>query len=268
MSERTLFPEWRDQTRHVRYPFTDGATLTTTGGKVLPADVFVDASFYVPGAGAGLFLSRVDVTHEAVTLTVGDPSERALATGTFPLADVPDAVAFADAAGRAAGLLVSEQGRPAVLGSWGVGTHEFRPGATPFVPAVCVPTPAAGLAGVRLPTGEVLTGDVWLVGGAGVVLTPVDVGTAGGVRAGVRVDVVGDPLFRRRLCSPGALFATPKFVTTVRVVAPNQSFDCRPGDGGEFPLTVAADRTPDTVLRVTPTAAGVRIGVVGASPVG
>jgi streptogramin lyase len=79
----------------------------------------------------------------------------------------------------------------------------------------------------------------------------------------LRVDVVGDPLFRRRLCVPHDLFETPAPVRALRVVAGDASFDVAPDPRGHVFLTGNDDAAADSVLRVVTTPEGVVIEGVG-----
>lgn len=264
MPERVLYQEWRHANDATKYPFSDRATLTNAAGKVIPEGLFLDAALYPVGAAAGLFLSQVDITHSEATIWVGLTSNRLMASGTFSLLDNDGKITLTDANGRPAGLLVSEAQRLAVLASWGVGSHEFTRIQTEFAATVHFPVPAKGVSGIRIgATGPILTGDVWIVGSNGVVLRP-DTGNEG--ERIMRLDVVGDPLFRRRLCDPEALFQTPRFITRVRVVGANQSFECTPDELGNIQLAVANGLATDTVLRLTPVREGIRIGAVGSPP--
>ena len=267
--DRVLFPAWRRENEPTKYPFSPRARLTNAAGLVLTEGTFLDASLFPVGAAGPLYLSKAVVTHEAAVLSVGDAADPARCTGTVrlvnPAADVP----LADAVGRPAGLLVSEPARLTVIQSWGVGTHEFTPDDTEFCATCCVPTPEVGLRGVLLESGELLTGDVWLLGSDGVVLRGEDVTVPGpcGTQVPVtvvRVDVVGDPLFRRRLCQPGDLFATPNPVRAVRVVGPDGAeFEVTPDERGNLQLAGNNALAADTVLRLVPTPAGLTVELVG-----
>jgi len=112
-------------------------------------------------------------------------------------------------------------------------------------------------------------GDVWLVGDDGVVFSVSDkvVPVPGTCQTQdirqIRIDVVGDPLFRRRLCQPNNLFQTPKFLQQLRVIGPNMDFVVPPDADGNVIVTVANDLAADTVLRITSVADGIEIGAVG-----
>lgn len=269
MSERVIFPEWRKQNEPTKYPFSDRVTLTNDNNRLITEGTFLDAALYPIGAGTGFYLSQAVITFQKVTLSLGVPSRPALASGEFSLLDPPDQVAFFDTYGRPAGVLVSEGRRLGLFQSWGVGTHEFLPEETEFAASCVFPTPEVGVRGVRLETGELFVGDVWLVGDDGVVFRVEDMqvpvpGTCQTrtLRA-IRVDVVGDPLFRRRLCQPNNLFETPRFLSQIRVVGPNMEFTCSPDAAGNINLTTVNDLAADTVLRINNTAAGVEISAVG-----
>ena len=255
---RILFPEWPNETIGTKYPFASRATLTNGTVQLLEGTI-LDAVFYVIGAQERLRLSKVIVTHADVTLYLGDQNNDALASGVFGLPSPPDTVTFADAFGRPAGFLVSDSQRLGLFPSWGVGTHEFEADATEFAATVCIPTPEQGVRGLQLPDGSLLTGDVWLIGDAGVVL---QVATVNGQHV-VKVNVVGDPLYKRRLCGDPSLFTTPKFIRSVTFTDANQSVRVLPDSNGNINLTVNNALSHDTVLRVHPTPDGNKIEVVG-----
>lgn len=271
MAERILTQQWRKQNEATRYPFSAAATLANAAGRVITEGTFLDAALYPVGPSAGLFLTRAVVTFQKVTLSVGTLADPAMAAGEFELVDPPDEVTFLDPYGRPAGVLVSEGRRLGLFQSWGVGTHEFTPGQTEFAASCVFPTPEVGVRGVRLETGEVFVGDVWLVGSDGVVFRVGDAELAVPGQAAtrtvrtIRLDVVGDAMFRRRLCQPNDLFETPRFLTAVRVVGPNMEFTLTPDAAGNVRLAAANDLAADTVLRIGNTPAGIEISAVGSA---
>lgn len=268
MSERVITPQWRKENEATKYPFSEAVTLTNSEGRVLLEGTFLDAALYPIGATAGLYLSSAVITFQTVTLYLSTLTQPNIASAEFPLISPPDEVVFSDAVGRPAGTLVTESRRLGVFQSWGVGTHSFFQEETEFAATCVFPTPEVGVRGILLETGELFVGDVWLVGGDGVVVRATETNEpdgAGGTRRvfQIRVDVVGDPLFRRRLCQPQSLFETPRFVNTVRIVGPNMEFTTSPDATGNLRLTSINDLAADTVLRIRSTSAGIEIGAVG-----
>ena len=73
----------------------------------------------------------------------------------------------------------------------------------------------------------------------------------------IRVDIVGDPLFRRQLCFPIDLFKPPGFVKTIN--------GCRPDAAGNFNLTVGGHINDETIMRVRKTDSGLTIEAVGST---
>lgn len=261
---RVLYPQWRQEHQATRYPFGDEATLVNDEGYVLLEGTFLDAALFPVGGVEGLYLSSVEVTFEEVILTIGDRIEKSRCSARFPLVSPPDEIVLEDAYGRPAGLLISEAPRLGLFQGWETGVHAFEPAQTRFAATVCLPTPEDGLRGILLEDGTLLTGDVWLVGDDGVVLREEEVSLAGpGAYRVVRVDVVGDPLYRRRLCEPGSLFDTPSFITGLRVEHPGGSFTCAPDGRGNLQITHGDGLVDDPALRVRTTPTGVRIEVVG-----
>jgi hypothetical protein len=268
MPERVLYPQWRKQNESTKYPFGDDATLVNDAGFAIIEGTFLDAALYPIGGGIGLYISSITVDHQSVTLVVGDLNDPSIATASFPLINPPDLVSLVDNFGRPAGVLVSESARLGIFQSWTIGTQDFSATETGFAATVCFPTPETGVRGFQLDDGSILTGDVWLVGDDGVVLReeltelPPKCGVSGSVRV-IRVDVVGDPLFRRRLCTPHSLFKTPRFIEKVRVLASNTEFICGPDLNGNLKMTVNNNLAADTVLRLRPSPNGMIIEAVG-----
>ncbi len=269
MAQRTLYPEYRAEREGTRWPFAASSTLVNSEGRVILEGAILDATLYPVGGLAGLYLTRVVIDHETATFFVGNTGNTALCSGGFALAAPPGSFALVDTLGRPAGLVVSEPDRLASFGAWGVGTHAFTRAQAEFAAGVCVPTPEVGLRGILLDDGTLMTGDVWLIGGPGVVLSspPADLpaGCGAGARA-IRIDVVGDPLFRRRLCEPQSLFDTPRFVTTLRVADANGTVvDLTPDETGAVQLFVNNSDASDTVLRIVTTEDGLRVEAAGTS---
>lgn len=268
MPERIRHPEWRKELEPTKYPFAERSTLSN-GTRFFQEGTFFDAMFYPVGGQDRLRISKVVVTHQDVTIFIGDQINAELAYGTFDLIQPPDLVEFVDMFGRPAGIIVSESQRLAVFQSWGVGTHEFNVAMTELSARVCMPTPELGVRGVQLADGSLFTGDVWMVGDDGVVLrcetveTPSTCGQPSETQQVIRVDIVGDPLFRRRLCVPASLFETPRFITSLIFQDGVQTFRCRPDDVGGIEMTVNNDLATDTVLRIRTTPEGIVIESAG-----
>lgn len=267
---RRLHPEWRDVNEPTPYPFVDNATLRNAAGKFIPEGTFLDASLYPIGAGPRLRLSRVTVSHAEVVVYLGDEVNELVAYGRFPLLNPPAELSLTDLWGRPAGVLVSTGTRLSIFQAWGIGTHNFTVDATEFVSDVCIPVPPVGLRGFVLADGSVFTGDIWLVGEDGIVLSTskqstVDAGGDCDIQEAdetiIRVDVVGDPLFRRRLCS--GLFTTPRFLRTITAVRGDKQFVCGPDEFGDFKITVGTQDAADTILRVRTTSEGLIFEAVG-----
>jgi hypothetical protein len=196
-------PEWRASLEPTKYPFNDTATLTN-GTVSIPETTFIDASFYVSDAGAGLYLTDVVVTSEEVTIYVGTIANKLAAYSTFTKTSPPDVLRFTDLNNKPAGMVVSESARLAVFSSWSIGDHVFSLEQTGFVARCCHAVPSGGLRGFLLDDGSIVSEDVWLVGDDGIVLScdegtePADCTVASVTTQAIRIDVVGDGLFRRK----------------------------------------------------------------------
>jgi hypothetical protein len=271
MVERTLHPEWRAEQETTKYPFGSNASLANDENDVILEGVFLDAILYPIGSTARVFLSQVEITHDSVELTLADPVTTLLASASFDLLDPPSRVVFTDPLGRPAGMLVSEPSRLVSFQSWTVGTHLFDIEQTEFAATVVVPTPEIGLRGIQLEDGSLFTGQIWIVGDDGVVVrsepttVPGKCGEDDVDLSVIRVDIVGDPLFRRRLCTADDLFVTPRFLKTISIDDGKQVVRCGPDENGDFKLTVNNALAEDTILRIRPSEDGLVIEAVGST---
>lgn len=245
-----LFPEFRDQHKDGWYPFADDTALVTPAGLVITPGTILDAAVYPIGGDARMRLGSVVVTATTVTFVIKNTAGVAMAFGEFQKLDPPTVVELLDTLGRPAGAMVCDPVLLATFQTWDVGTHDFGRGIAEFVASVTVPTPEIGLRGIRTEDGDLLTGDVWLVGDAGIAIREED--------GFIRIDVVGDPLFIRRLCQPFELFTTPNFIETINGIAPDEY--------GNFAITVTNSQAVDTALRIYPVdESTLRVSVVGST---
>ena len=240
--------QWRDGSRGTDYPFVDGAPLANAAGDRIPADLIDDALIHPAGGGAGAYLMSVEVS-DAVVLRIGDPTNGGTCRAVWDPADPADDLELLDAFGRPAGILVGRSEKWAALRTGLVGPKAvFRPEETPFAASVCVPVPSQGLDGILLEDGTVLTGEVWLVGENGVVLSLQD-----GV---IAVDAVGDPYHGLRECViRGEPPAIPCPVKTISRIKPDAA--------GDWKLTVGILAAADPALRIEPDGDGLLVRTVG-----
>lgn len=246
------FQEWRDQTGNIKYPFEDGVTLRANTGFALPGRMFADASIHILGAEDGIHLSKIEVTPQTTTIYVADRRERNVASVEFEPLSESELLYLTDIYGRSAGVLVAGNGQLAEFAAWDVGTHVFGLAAAPFVSSCVIPTPVAGVQGLVLDTGEILTGDAVIIGGPGVVVRkdPDQDNT-------IRVDFVGDPLHLRRACAESGLFKTPRFLKSISGYAGDEF--------GNFHIGVGDHMTDGTIMRIRPTSDGLVVEAIGST---
>lgn len=254
--------QWRDEQDASNYPFEDGATLLNDAGVTLPPGLFLDAILYPVDIGSRPRLSQLVVTNSTVTVVIGDSYTDELCSGTVDLLSIGDLIPLRDAAGRDSGVLVSDSLRLSSLQSLVNGTHEFTAEQAGFVPSVVAAAPPTGVQGLRLPDGTIITGEVWLVGGEGIIFDVADTVDGGAAATLIRAHAVGDPLFKKTACAEET-YETPRFLRRLVVQKGPLSHYLGPNDFGDIPITVGSNLVTDTVLRVEGIAGGARVSVVG-----
>lgn len=258
-SENILFPNFRDEQLDSKYPFADYATLqNSTGDKTIGKDMFVDASFYPIGGGGTIYISNITVAFDRVTITARTTGPIVQATAHYNPLTLPESntLFFYDDHGRPAGILVFNKARLLEIYQWGFGTYVFTRAATEIVATAFVPALAPGVRALTVNERGFITGDVWLVGDKGVVLS-VEEGNV------IRVDTVGVPLFTRAACDDaGKNTPSPRFISTIN--------GCPADEFGNFTLTATdygITGNDTTVLRVYPTDYGLVIEAAGRSEI-
>ena len=232
-----IFPEYRDSLKSVKYPFTDTATLESTDGNLtLPKEVFCDATLYIPGAVAPIYVQKITISNAVKTITVSDYSKKYTATGEIkPLAD---SIELFDSMNRSVGMLVASSNLT-YFTSIPSGEYEFTYKATPFVPRCITQLNDTGITSVGTES-TALEGDIWLVGKQGIILRYVD--------DAIRVDIVGEPLFKFE----DENFDPPTFVQTINGLESDEY--------GNFKITVL---DPNDILRVENSADCITIYAAG-----
>ena len=237
---------WRDEIEAGSFPFSDGALLTADTGQTIDRTTFLDAAVCLVGGVAPLYISQVDVTAQTVTFWIGDANERLAASGSYVFGEQVDVVELTDVAGRPAGILVSDAGRLSRFTAWAEGSHNFAVIATEFVARATICPPIQGVSRLTDNNDVAVSGEVWIVGDDGVVVRE-DNGR-------IRVDIVGDPLFRRRLCGADGSIENRRYVKSFGGLSPDVM--------GEIALTVN-EHEKGSVIRVQSDSSGIVISMVG-----
>ena len=129
-----------------------------------------------------------------------------MATASLTTLTTGQVLSFYDKYKRPAGMLLTGNGLITLAG-WGTSNYTFQPKATTLSGAILTCLPEPGLRGLVLETGECFTGDVWIVGGPGVLVREDTDGS-------VRVDIIGDPLYKQVSCQEtGGELNTPMLLT-------------------------------------------------------
>lgn len=243
-----IFSQFKDEFKNTKYPFTDTATLTSINGDLtLPAEIFCDASIYIPGVIAPVYIQKITTTRAGISLTVTDYSKQYTATGAIIPQD--DSINLLNNSEQQVGLIVASVDLT-YFTSIPEGEYIFTDKATSFVPKCIVPLVDVGVTSVGVKDGKQLYGDVWLIGKDGIVFRCMDEESSDGECAEhtIRVDIVGDALFKRE----DSKFKVPAFVQTINGVPANEY--------GDFLITVGEEKD---ILRITNSSEGITIYAAG-----
>ena len=234
---RTLFPEFRDEQQDSNYPFGDHCTLLSGDNLILDPGLFLDAVFYPSGVYENLAITSISTSYSEITIYIGNSAVSDLLAVTYDPLSPPALLTLLQGA-RVAGCLVPDLTLLATLQSWPAGSHSFLADTAEFVPTVTIPCPDAGVTGFELDNGDVISGDVWLVGVDGVIFTQTDDNT-------LRLDIVGDPLFRRRALGSSAASLGVNYGKTINGVGPDSYGDFKLAIGTRYHATPALRLVPD-----------------------
>ena len=239
MPVEVLFPSWRNASQFINYPFSDNVTLANLDGVAIPKTLFDDARIYLIGSSQAVYMNSVTVdTVGNITFSVADLNSNATATGVYAVDSGVPNISLNDSYGRPAGILVSTVSElDLAAGMFPVGTTIFQPTQTTFSPVVIIPVPNVGLRGILLDDGSVMTGDVYLVGTNGVVLSNV-----GGY---IRADVLGDPYATIKAFEAEGTSVSTNFngLKTINQISPDAN--------GDFKITVGGNLSEYTILRIS-----------------
>lgn len=240
------------------YPFEPYCTLSN-GQFEIPRDVFEDFRLYPSHLEGPFYLSVIEVFESDVRVWFGnqDVSQALYASWDLPVAE--SSINVYDQYNRICGLIVSSVDGLTLLGSYPAGRYDFDFASSTVCSRCVLPTAASTVSGFVLPDGSVASGQVWLLGEDGVILST----ASSGGQTTVRVDIVGDPLFLQKLCENVDLFNPTNPIRSIKVVNGEQEFVCYPDSLGNLSITQNNHDAPDTALRVYPTADGLVLRVEG-----
>lgn len=250
---RINYPTYHEELMKVKYPFSETATLTN-GDVFIENDIFVDGRIFPPLASVTTFISGITID---ITCSIVLSDEKGIVgIAEFEKSNPPSVVNFYSNTNAYVGLLVGyEHGGIKKLTNWPVGSYEFSSQATCFSPTVLVPQPQECVRSITLADGSVFTGPVALVGENGVQLTcPKDEENT------IQVDIVGDPLYTKRLCNEeAATFSND----TIFKILDYDGTSIKADNNGSINITIAIQEHESPALRITKDGANsIKIGFV------
>jgi hypothetical protein len=201
---------WNQETKRSPFPFVDVATLKDASGLLtLSPSWILDARLWpAMTTPAKVYLQSIERSRGLLRFTVAS-TEEVLCT-----AEVSDftkrRLAFFSAQSTQAGFMSFAAGALQHIYDRPSARYLFPVEATEFVPAAVTPALIAGLGSVKDNKGNSVRGTVRVVGGEGVSLHVIPGNK-------IRVDVIGDPFYRRDICDNVELLG--RLINPVRYVA-------------------------------------------------
>ena len=264
MVQRTIYNHWYDEQESSRYPFGDNSTLIANTGVELDRAVFLDANLYPVGNLENLYISRIVVNLPNISVYISSTSVVDICSVTFDAFDntLNGILQLKDKYSRPAGVLVSTELNLKLFRTWDVGTHEFVEEDTSFAASVVIPTPEEGVRGFTIKETDHISGEIWFIGERGVILRNETDATSNCKY--IRVDVVGDPLWRRRECqdktvtvgdSVFPLFGNVNYLKTINGNPPDIH--------GNFVFSTGDQLQQTNALHIMADSKGIKFEIVG-----
>jgi hypothetical protein len=235
------YDEWRVENAQLNYPFADDVSMANET-LTLPRTLFLDARLYPIGGGPRQFISRIVKAQGIITLKISDETG-SVAAASYAEVAIPATgeVAIYDAYDRPAGVLVGTLTSLQAFSAIDTGIYEFTVAQTAFAATVVIPQPAFGVRGVLLASGDVMTGDVWLIGEDGIVLREED--------GAIRIDAIGDPFAEQKFCIEEETAETQQLQPYCPIRTIN---GLTPDERGNVMLVVGGNQSLTNLLRITP----------------
>ena len=184
---------WAAEARRNPYPFVDTASLQDSTGLLKLSPVWITDAKLWPALDtpSRIYLSSIERTTFALVFTV---SSLDTTVGTAVVTDLTKKrVAIRASSGAVIGFLGFSPGGLQAIHDVPSRVYQFPVGATEFIADVLALQASAGLRSIGDGQGGALTSKFSIVGGEGVILSKGSLGT-------LRIDVIGDPYYRRVSC--------------------------------------------------------------------
>lgn len=235
------------------YPFRDNATYRSLDGTEIPRAAFQNAILHADGMVEDVHVQKIEVTRNRIRITVRDGEQGEIGAGETTS---DNEVVIYNPNNQRVGLITGNFDllRGAVPGP---STLRFGDADLPFVGSVLVPRTSTRVSGIRVDGSNPVGGDLWLVGGEGLVIR-VENNT-------LTLHAVGDKYAARRFCErAGANFTTPRPLKRLVVQkGDGPSTTLTPDALGNIQIFPGVSVSQDNVLRIRKVGNGLRISAIG-----
>ena len=264
---RNVMPETTTTTPHSprsdensTYPFTDGATFLSRDNKLVDKQSFVDAIVYPSEIAEDVHISQIDLLERSTKIVLQDSQQGVVARGETSSEEPNSTMVLKDKNNLHAGIILvnidqlrSGFSVPTVL--------RFGSEALPFTASVVIPRPDNHVSGIRLPSGKIISGEVWLVGEDGIVL---DHETQGATDV-ISIHAIGDRYATRRVCEASDETFTPTRPVKKIVVKKGSGteYEISPDQWGNIQISQGLGVEQDNVIRLNSEKNSIRFNILG-----
>lgn len=163
---------WQDSLWGLSYPFAAAGPILAEDGTDLGPDTITDLALFVSSATTSVFLYTITVT-QGVSAVLAFTDVTGAAMGSAVVTPGGSGRTGITLDGINVGFLTCDVAAMRGVLNWSPGPYVFRAALVPHVLVFSDPTWRRGIV---VPSGEVLTGEIWLVGADGVQLEAVSGG--------------------------------------------------------------------------------------------
>lgn len=241
-----------------KYPFTSNSTLQSKEGIIIPNESVLDASFYPTGEYETIRIGEIDKKLQGSTIKIYSSYDK---IGEGNLDDIDDKIIkIKDNYNRDIGIIVIDETFLFFIKNLKPNQYYFDLESAVFLPSCITIRPNSFLEGFTDENGNIVSGEVWLVGEAGVFLNYTQ-------DSSITINCIGDPLFKTRFLEKTADYMLEN-VPIKEIIIKNfnqmyyNSNKVKPDKYGNILLSSRGAFDNKSILKIRPTENGIKMEIL------